>query len=57
MCKHLISSFHPCVSCPQFDLSPLENSPHVELVLAEVEDGRIPSSSVADLDALILLGE
>ena len=42
--------------CPQFDLSPLENNPHVELVVAKVEDGRIPSSSVKDIDALILLG-
>jgi D-3-phosphoglycerate dehydrogenase len=39
-----------------FDLCPLEDHPDVELVLAQVEAGRVPASAVNDVDALILLG-
>jgi phosphoglycerate dehydrogenase-like enzyme len=38
-----------------FDLSPLTNNPDIEVTFAEPKNGVLPSSALADCDALILL--
>ena len=41
---------------PSFDLSPLQNDPNIELEFVTPKDGRMTAESLADYDALILLG-
>jgi D-3-phosphoglycerate dehydrogenase len=40
---------------PDFDLTPLQADPRIELQFVEVEDGRISAAALQDFDALILL--